>query len=193
MALAPCRECGGQVSTEAAACPHCGVPDPSREEEVTAQETPSGGSWDSRKIILAVLAIFGAAFLASQTFYSTDAGTDALERIEPPGAGRAIYWVGRGNWVCRSRSSLTTLDQLIADHDEAARDRLFRTGACRWIEKETPLYASVSDVEQSRSLDSDDDYVRVRFAGDISDSWTYGGSFWLRDSPRATRLGDQPP
>lgn len=25
MALTPCRECGGQVSTEAAFCPHCGA------------------------------------------------------------------------------------------------------------------------------------------------------------------------
>lgn len=28
MAIKPCRECGQQVSTEAAACPHCGVPSP---------------------------------------------------------------------------------------------------------------------------------------------------------------------
>lgn len=26
MALAPCRECGREISTEAAACPHCGAP-----------------------------------------------------------------------------------------------------------------------------------------------------------------------
>ena len=28
MALQPCRECGESVSTEAPACPHCGVPKP---------------------------------------------------------------------------------------------------------------------------------------------------------------------
>lgn len=28
MALVPCRECGSNVSTEAATCPHCGVPSP---------------------------------------------------------------------------------------------------------------------------------------------------------------------
>src|SRR5712692_7724663 len=28
MALAKCRECGGQVSTEALSCPHCGAPSP---------------------------------------------------------------------------------------------------------------------------------------------------------------------
>ena len=26
MALAPCRECGAQISDQAPACPHCGVP-----------------------------------------------------------------------------------------------------------------------------------------------------------------------
>jgi len=31
MALHPCRECGKQVSTEAATCPQCGVPEPTRD------------------------------------------------------------------------------------------------------------------------------------------------------------------
>ena len=31
MALAPCRECGREVSTEAQTCPQCGVPAPTRE------------------------------------------------------------------------------------------------------------------------------------------------------------------
>jgi uncharacterized membrane protein YdbT with pleckstrin-like domain len=31
MALAPCRECGREVSTEAANCPQCGVPHPTRQ------------------------------------------------------------------------------------------------------------------------------------------------------------------
>ena len=30
MALATCRECSREVSTEADSCPHCGVPDPAR-------------------------------------------------------------------------------------------------------------------------------------------------------------------
>jgi hypothetical protein len=30
VALQPCRECGQQVSTEAASCPHCRVPQPTR-------------------------------------------------------------------------------------------------------------------------------------------------------------------
>ena len=28
MAMVPCRECGGSVSSEAALCPHCGIREP---------------------------------------------------------------------------------------------------------------------------------------------------------------------
>ena len=41
MALAECRECGRQVSTEAATCPHCGVPRPA--------ETRSAGGGDTAR------------------------------------------------------------------------------------------------------------------------------------------------
>lgn len=41
MAIKLCRECGNQVSTEAATCPKCGVDEPGRElgpgEEITPQ------------------------------------------------------------------------------------------------------------------------------------------------------------
>ncbi len=40
MALAPCRECGKEVSTEATACPHCGAPRP----PVPSPSTPLGGT-----------------------------------------------------------------------------------------------------------------------------------------------------
>jgi hypothetical protein len=42
MSLATCRECQGQVSTEAASCPHCGAPRPvSIPPEPTAAAAPS--------------------------------------------------------------------------------------------------------------------------------------------------------
>jgi uncharacterized membrane protein YdbT with pleckstrin-like domain len=37
MALAPCRECGKRVSTEAATCPECGVPNPTGTATATAE------------------------------------------------------------------------------------------------------------------------------------------------------------
>jgi ribosomal protein L37E len=45
MTLTPCRRCGQQVSTEAPACPHCGVPDPVESipsEERATKRTESG-------------------------------------------------------------------------------------------------------------------------------------------------------
>src|SRR5512142_172152 len=41
MALEPCRECGRQVSTEAAVCPHCGVPRPT-DRPIEAEPRRSG-------------------------------------------------------------------------------------------------------------------------------------------------------
>lgn len=44
MALKPCRECGQQVSEEAAACPHCGVTAPTRERTKEWVPCPKCGS-----------------------------------------------------------------------------------------------------------------------------------------------------
>jgi TM2 domain-containing membrane protein YozV len=40
MALVPCRECSGQVSTEAQQCPHCGMPSPAALLHAAAQAHP---------------------------------------------------------------------------------------------------------------------------------------------------------
>ena len=42
MGLAPCRECGRQVSTEAEACPHCGLPNPA--DVPTGKGTPEAAA-----------------------------------------------------------------------------------------------------------------------------------------------------
>src|SRR5438128_2587534 len=41
MALAPCRECAKEISTEAASCPHCGVPTPTSARPSTAAPKPN--------------------------------------------------------------------------------------------------------------------------------------------------------
>ena len=50
MALAPCRECGREVSTEALACPQCGAPIPSRPtgSRQVVQSEPAAPSIDQR-------------------------------------------------------------------------------------------------------------------------------------------------
>jgi hypothetical protein len=50
MALKPCRECGRDVSTEAAACPHCGAAAPTREKSGDWMPCPKCGSSKTQKI-----------------------------------------------------------------------------------------------------------------------------------------------
>ena len=45
MALAPCRECGANVSTAASTCPHCGVPGPApKSARITLSRAHSNGA-----------------------------------------------------------------------------------------------------------------------------------------------------
>lgn len=50
MPLQPCRECGKEVSTEAAACPHCGAASPTREKSGDWVPCPKCGSSNTRRI-----------------------------------------------------------------------------------------------------------------------------------------------
>jgi len=60
MALTKCRECGGQVSTEAATCPHCGAP------QSVATQTPSAVTKSTylRNFAVIVAAVLGVIILA---------------------------------------------------------------------------------------------------------------------------------
>lgn len=55
MTLQPCRECGAQISTQAMACPHCGVP----ATIVAAKRKKSGLLWWMTWAVIAVFVIFG--------------------------------------------------------------------------------------------------------------------------------------
>lgn len=48
MALAQCHECNGQISTEAAACPHCGAP--TGESSYTTTQSTSK-KWKTHKLL----------------------------------------------------------------------------------------------------------------------------------------------
>lgn len=53
MSLDPCRECGKEVSTNAARCPHCGTPAPTREMLQSNRVVAVGG-------VLLGVAVFAA-------------------------------------------------------------------------------------------------------------------------------------
>jgi len=42
MALAPCRECGTDISSEAASCPKCGVPNPQGSARPSGEPAATG-------------------------------------------------------------------------------------------------------------------------------------------------------
>lgn len=67
MAVVRCRECGQEVSTEAAVCPHCGVPHPAaaapdavgRAGRHPRRRGGRGGWLVALLLLLVLLALFG--------------------------------------------------------------------------------------------------------------------------------------
>lgn len=74
MAMVRCRECGGEVSSQAAVCPHCGVAEPAgavgagavrghehvRGHDPVVQRRGGRGGWTLAILLLLVLlALFG--------------------------------------------------------------------------------------------------------------------------------------
>ena len=58
MAITKCRECGGQVSTKATACPHCGATNPTGESAPIAKSGPPPKKKSSTlKIVLIVIGV----------------------------------------------------------------------------------------------------------------------------------------
>lgn len=55
MALTKCGECGGEVSTQAKACPKCGAPPPK-------QKAPGVPGWLSLVIVVGLVAFFASMF-----------------------------------------------------------------------------------------------------------------------------------
>lgn len=50
MAMTPCRECGKEISTEAASCPQCGAAAPALQKSADWVPCPKCGSANTRKI-----------------------------------------------------------------------------------------------------------------------------------------------
>lgn len=86
MAIVKCRECGGQVSTKAVACPHCGAVNPAEKQAALA----SGSSASPKKksstvktvlIVVAVLWVIGTVANLSSERTSTRTAAPAPEPI----------------------------------------------------------------------------------------------------------------
>jgi RNA polymerase subunit RPABC4/transcription elongation factor Spt4 len=87
MALKPCRECGGQVSTEAEVCPHCGVRSPTASKPVAAlgpndseqnKNAKSRGLRAAGKLLLIVIGIVALATVLSKAPNNTAQAPSSL-------------------------------------------------------------------------------------------------------------------
>jgi hypothetical protein len=80
MALAECRECGREVSTEAQSCPQCGVPSPTRgAERATPPVSPTPVSQGERtwQVVVARPSAEGREFLRPLLQASYPSATEA--------------------------------------------------------------------------------------------------------------------
>ena len=102
MALAPCRECGRQVSTEAATCPHCGVGRPAR--QIATPSVPNHASPDRRRRsnIKAALTGIGLSIviaLVAQSGSTTSSSSSGSSTIRTVTAVSFVPGVVRLDWA----------------------------------------------------------------------------------------------
>ncbi len=84
MAITKCRECGGQVSTEALACPHCGAKNPSN---TASQAQPATAKATGMALWKKILIGFGVLWLigtvAQLTAKRKDRPSEATAQVSP--------------------------------------------------------------------------------------------------------------
>ena len=81
MAITKCRECGGQVSTKAAACPHCGAINPAGEDAPALK-----GSAPSKKkssILKTVLIVIGVLWIVGTVSQMSAERTSTQSPAQP--------------------------------------------------------------------------------------------------------------
>lgn len=84
MAITKCRECGGQVSTEALACPHCGAKNPAKaasQAQPAPQNKPGMALWKKVLIGFGVLWLIGT--VAQLTAKRKDRSPETTSSVTP--------------------------------------------------------------------------------------------------------------
>ena len=134
MALSTCRECGAQVSTEAANCPHCGAADPSGAEAakkaaaVASNQKTLGGC-----LFAVLLVVIIGMFVASDSKPSVEpaAGATAATITPPPSpAERQRAILAAAIPTCKLSSKRTA--SLLRRHADWDDDAIILVG-CRRI------------------------------------------------------------
>jgi hypothetical protein len=97
MSLIPCRECGKEISTEARACPNCGaptltanqeanIPSPIREPPTRPERSSSRPGSPLIKLCIALAIVVGIAyFVLNSSSSSSSSSSNASDANQPPG------------------------------------------------------------------------------------------------------------
>lgn len=177
MALAPCRECGQQVSTEATACPHCGFPihkdhvpvgDQYRESKTSENEPPSNSDPNLRKWLLlgaaAALALTGAAVFALVMLVGAGQRGNTAQ----------LYWLKENAFLCDTRSEPERMSYLFATGDyEAFSNAIGKAieSGCPTSDSSLQVYAVPREVRAAGGRGGQ--VLRVRPRGQTEHVWIF--------------------
>jgi hypothetical protein len=119
MVLVPCKECGREISDQAAACPHCGapigvlpvVPGPTPTPTVITHATPEPKSYKFQRIAFGVLAIAIIVVLVKPKRSTTDASSPSNFSSPQPAQLGLVEGEGMAQWRVQqaARDSLSDL------------------------------------------------------------------------------------
>jgi hypothetical protein len=145
------------VSTLAAACPHCGTPQPAGSPPV--KESSSTGNW-AVGIGVVTLLMLG---ICSQGDRISHASSD-VAAVRTPSIGEWAHPKGRA-LACPTKEAMQRLASIAQSHDEMAFALAVLRQGCTYPDSTVRLYIE----------DSDGQYRRVRPAGDPTPVWMVSG------------------
>lgn len=155
MTLTPCRECGKDVSTEAAACPHCGAAAPTRQRSDDWVPCPKCGSANTRKI--------GPGLMGCASFIT----------------GSCLLWIPVIGWVMAPIAFLLALFLWLSALIPSGRIS-FQCQACKqWFtvrKDELPSGGSAAATAKHSGPEVGETYIHregsVRKADEVFRAWT---------------------
>jgi len=163
MALTPCRECGEQVSTVAATCPHCGIASPG---VVLTPSTAKDQQLLAYGCLVSVLALAAIGYYSCRGDSSVSAPAATSDAVDLSGPGPFTL---KGDYVvCLTESAMTRANAIVGSGDTPALTAFLvdRSNGCTPTKPGVRVYADPAGfgVEQIRAVGSANTAFVVREA-----------------------------
>ncbi len=175
MALVKCRECGTEISTEAAHCPSCGAGDPTgtlaakKAADVSTNQKALGGCC---LLFVAAAVIMGVA-LTSHTSSIPSGGEKSLASTSVPAppptrAARKAWILSSGSGLCKL--SAARVESLLKNHP-SWDDEAILTVACHKVR------VGLTEDQLRASWGRPDEVNRTVVGASVDDQWVYGSNY----------------